>query len=840
MKRLLSGLGACLMLLALLGGCAATGQTGTGNLTFIQPYTTENDPYSYFYDTVAQKDGLTLAINPNTTDIAVTVDATGYTWSTANVREGDIGVYPVLYMDYSSEDGKTGAVDSTNHSINKGQYTIEQIQNGVKVSYTLGEVLVDYVYPTSLTPERYEYWMSLANDSQKDVIALTYTLKDISFYDEITQAEMWKKFPHAVDGKIYDLRRATMTDAEKNEIARVMGELGYTKDDLKIDHTEYVPNTAPSAAFNVSVYYTLENGGLVVRVPAQEISYDSGYHVQYISVLQNFTGAAQAEGYFLLPDGSGSLMHFNNGKSDLTAYRVPVYGAEDTIYSGNRIQNLQNASLPVYGSVEGTNAYMVMLDQGASLANINAFPGSDSLTARAWVDYSVEMRDYDFLANTSVVFDDIKLSVYGETRYAGDYSQVYRFFSGAEANYSHMAAAYRKHLFGTTAVNTEGKAYPLSAELIGTVDTKTTLFGTERSEAVTLTTFNEMQDMAEDLLASGVSSLDIRISGWFGNGYRHGLMSNNLRPLKEMGGEELLKKTVAALKKQGVSVSLEADPQYAYQGAGSVNKRYISRMINESNAVLSQYNFDTFAQNKLVNGFSVLTPDKTVQNITALSQAAVRVGANGIVLRQTGEKLNADYNKKATVFREEAAQKLTAALNAVSQNGTVTVSDGNAYTLSAAGRVVDFPVVSNKQDQTNVSVPFFAMVVSGQKEYAGGAINLSNSSRTQLLSMIESAAGAAAVFTKEGCADINVGEQQNLYATQYAEQKEGVLAAYRYVGEALSDIYGKTIVSHEIPAKGVAKITTASGHWVMVNYNNRAVTVGGVTVEPLHYAKGGN
>ena len=88
---------------------------------------------------------------------------------------------------------------------------------------------------------------------------------------------MWEKFPHAVDGKIYDLRRSTMTDSEKNEIARVMDELGYTKDDLVIDHTEYVANTAPSAAFNVSVYYTLENGGLTVRVPAEEIVYAELY-----------------------------------------------------------------------------------------------------------------------------------------------------------------------------------------------------------------------------------------------------------------------------------------------------------------------------------------------------------------------------------------------------------------------------------------------------------------------------------------------------------------------------------------------------------------------------------
>ena len=106
MKRLVSGLGATLLMLTMFGGCSTAKQAGSGKITYIQPYTTENDPYGYSYETVAQQNGLTLAINPDTTDISVTVESTGYTWSTANTRAGDTNFYPILSMDYSSEDGK--------------------------------------------------------------------------------------------------------------------------------------------------------------------------------------------------------------------------------------------------------------------------------------------------------------------------------------------------------------------------------------------------------------------------------------------------------------------------------------------------------------------------------------------------------------------------------------------------------------------------------------------------------------------------------------------------------------------------------------------------------------
>lgn len=839
-KRLICLLSVLALAATLLSGCATGAGNQQGEITYIEPYTTQNDPYGYSYDTVAQKDGLTLAINPDTTDISVTVDATGYTWSTANVREGDTNFYPVLYMDYASDDGNTGAVDSTNHSVGKGQYVIKPVENGVRVDYTLGEVAVDYIYPTSLTPERYNYWYEKGNDDQKAVIALTYVLKDISFYDDVTQAEMKEKFPHAVDGLIYDLRRATMTEAEKNEISRVMGELGYTVEDLVTDHTEYVPNTAPSAAFNVSVYYTLEDGGLRVRIPAESIVYDKSFHVQYVTLLQNFTGGAQKDGYFLLPDGSGSLMYFANGKENYTDYRAPVYGSEKTLFAANKIQNLKNASLPVYGSVEGENGYFVTVEQGTALSSINAMPGADALTARAWVDYCVEVRDYDFLANTNMTFEDIKLSVYQKERYAGDYQQFYRFLSGADANYSRMAAICRETLFGSETPVATAADYPLSAELVGTVDVQKMLFGIESGEAAVLTDFAGMQTIAEDLKGAGVTALDVRLSGWFGNGYRHGLTAGKLQPLSAMGGKEGLRGTVEALKKQGIGVSLEADPQYAYTGAGSVSGSLIGRMINQSNALLYSYNVDTFAQNKLAKGWHVLTPAETVKGLLALADTARELKADGVALRQLGVDLNADHNEDAPVSREASMAQLQEALATAAQKGKVTVTGANAYVLPYAHRIVDLPVVSNRQDQTDVSVPFLAMVVSGHTEYVGAPLNLSNRSRVQLLQMIESAAGAAALFTEKSCADLNAGDHTNLYASCYQEQKERVLEAYGYLQGALSEVYGQTIVSHEIPEKGVAKITATSGHWVAVNYNGYEVTVDGVKIAPLDYAKGGN
>lgn len=838
-KRWIGALCGAALLLSLCGCSGTTASEKTDKIDFLTPSTTMNDPYGIDYQVMAQTEDLSLAINPDTTDVAVTVKKTGYTFGTANRKEADTADYPLVYLNYNTDDGSAGVLDSTNACVNKGQFKIDPIQNGVKVAYTLGEIAVDYIFPTSLTPERYEYWYDKCqNDDQKFTLEITYTKININDFDEVTQEQYRKDYPGAVNGEIYKLRNTTITDAEKNEISRVLADIGYTVEDLATDNTEYTPNKSVSAAFNVTVYYTLEGDRLTVRVPASEIRYDDNFHIQYLTVLQNFVGK-QKNGYFLLPDGSGSLMYYCNGRDEQTDYRLPLYGSEKTVTYDNEINNAQNACLPLYGCVEGKNGYLAVVENGAALAYVNAYPGSAERNARAWLDFKVETHDYDALTNSITVFDDMKLSVYEKDRYSGDFTVQYTFFSGSEANYTHMAQYYSRELFAGSDRHAAAGAYPLSAECVGTVDVQKQLLGFTYSKQELLTDFAAMQKIAEDLLDTGVEALDLRVSGWFGNGYRNGTLGGSLNAAGQMGGNAALEKLVTTLRAKRVPVSLEADPQYAYEGAGSAGGAKVARFVNGTKAMRRYYNPDTFAVNQQKNGWYILSPAEIGAGIRNLAQRAKGVKADGITLRGFGTDLNADYNEKNEVDRQRALEQHRKLLTELSGTCALTVEGSNAYVYPAASRILNFPVISNRQDQTDVSVPFLAMVVSGHADYVSAPLNLSNATRLQLLRIIESNAGANAVFTDATCAGMEVQEYRNLYATRYADQKQVVTEAYAYLKGALSDTYGQPIVGHTVLQEGVSKVDFANGKWLIVNYTDTAVTVGGVNVPAQDYVKGG-
>ena len=73
-------------------------------------------------------------------------------------------------------------------------------------------------------------------------------------------------------------------------------------------------------------------------------------------LLENFGAAsAQENGYLFVPDGSGALIYYNNGKTSRQSYTAQVYGADWSVnfLSDQKPEYDTNLSikLPVFGAV---------------------------------------------------------------------------------------------------------------------------------------------------------------------------------------------------------------------------------------------------------------------------------------------------------------------------------------------------------------------------------------------------------------------------------------------------------------------------------------------------------
>ena len=89
------------------------------------------------------------------------------------------------------------------------------------------------------------------------------------------------------------------------------------------------------AGITVTVTYTLEDDYLEAKIDTADIEEEdtsqSGKLVTSLSMLSSFGAASSADtGYFVIPDGSGALIRFNNGKKTAKSYTGYVYGSDVT------------------------------------------------------------------------------------------------------------------------------------------------------------------------------------------------------------------------------------------------------------------------------------------------------------------------------------------------------------------------------------------------------------------------------------------------------------------------------------------------------------------------------
>ena len=99
----------------------------------------------------------------------------------------------------------------------------------------------------------------------------------------------------------------------------------------------------------------------------------------------------------------------------------------------------------------------------------------------------------------------------------------YTFLSGDQADYSAMAKRYRDYLvdkYDLGRIDAK-EGLPLVLEIIGSFDRTKPVLGFPVNVVQATTTYDQAEEIIDDLLKSGVQDLQIRYRGWLKGGVRH-------------------------------------------------------------------------------------------------------------------------------------------------------------------------------------------------------------------------------------------------------------------------------------------------------------------------------
>lgn len=797
-------------------------------------------------DVVAENEYLQLYINEEDSSIAVLHKESKDIWF-SNPIDGELDTIATPFnksllrsqfsLRYYNENVQLSEMDNYNDSIKEKQFVIEEIEDGVLITYTLGEAVAKIILPTVISEERYLQYYNQMDDKAQKQVKRNYSFLELGTMKEADKKEYLELYPGLENNNIYILKSGTK-DYKQEEIMEYFAAVGYSLEDMEQDKIDNgYSESANKPYFIVPMKYSLDKDNLIVSIEPKAIEYNKeDYYLIDVDVLEYF-GAANTdkEGYMFVPDGSGALIYLNNGKITKSSYSGAVYGQDKTtnmmINKKSELSENLSVKMPVYGIAYDDKALFAVIEDGDAFADINA-----DIAGRI-NNYNNIYSGFTYLQNGAISLGDIvgsnSFQMYAKEVYDGEYKIRYSFLSDDKANYSGMAKHYQEYLVdrGLLMKNIVLDQLPFYVEYIGAINKTKSFLGIKYQATEVLTSYKEAIDISQKLIDSGLNNIKVRYSGWM-NGGLGSTAATDLVPVRKLKEDGIdLKKFNLWMGEKAIQVYHEVDFQTVKKdklmdgySESKLAPRYFDKTVVRTGDYIIPNGIIASKNIKLISSFFL---NSVVDSFT---QKAESYDLNGLSVAKLSTDLYSDFMEDRETNRQQASNYNKEALRNISSQYPLMSVNGNAYSFEMTTDMIEVPMDSNGFYLFDESIPFYQMVIRGFIEFSGDALNLSDDYRKEFLKSIETGAGLYFKWIHADNSLVKETEYDYLYSVNYEYWFDKAIESYQEANEVLSKLQGKTIIQHSKIEDGVYKTIYDNGTEIVVNYNDYAVTVDGVHI----------
>ena len=799
---------------------------------------------------IAENEFLELYLDEVETVVGIRDKKSGALWFSNPVNEEEetfsSGYYQKilksqLYLTYIDKNTKINTMNNYTSSIENGQFEIEKMENGVKITYLIADSALTIQLPDAISVERMEKFLELMSAEQAKKMKRNYTLYSYGSLEEDKKEELLALYPVLKEQDLYVLRSGTK-DYMREELAGYLAEVGYTQADYELDCKNLADGSVSEDAwFRVPLIYQLDGANLVVTVSPEMVEYNSdNFYLVNIDVLRYFGASLNEDGYLFVPDGSGALINFNNGKTAEASYSASVYGQDATmIYTTwyqSQVDVKNTVKMPVYGIKDGEKALFAIIEEGDAYATIKA-DISGVLTG-----YNDVYSSFTYLQYGATSLDDMvgaqTYYMYSDAEFEGDYTIRYSFLTGNRANYSGMAACYRNYLVETGAfvqsVTTE--AIPFYVEYIGAIDKPKTFLGIKYDAVEALTTFKQAKEITQLLQENGVENLNVIYSGWTYGGLQ-GSAITSFKTEPKLNTGVTLADLQGYMSEAGIDLYMTLDFQYVYKDTlidGYTGIQYAPRYFDNTVIKINKYGMASRVSEGTLA--SLISPYYVKQITDTLCPKLTSEGVTGVNLGTLSWELYSDLQSGVYTDRQMAERENKEAMQTLDNTVEHLIGDNaNAYTWRYVKELVNVPMYSNNYRIIDEEVPFYEMVIHGYISYAGEAVNLADDYETARLKSVECGAGLNYLWIYEKNSLLKETEFDYLYSVNYEAWLEEAVADYEKINKEMGYLQCYEMISHEYLDENVAKVVYSDGSCVYVNYTEETISVDGVKIPARDY-----
>lgn len=732
-------------------------------------------------------------------------------------------------VNYFNKNRAAGVYDSFSMSVGRGQVRAESIENGIRYIYDVGDhgTTSTGIVPIYFSKEKMEEVQSKL--SEQDGTALRRYYIDS------------KDFPGL-------LELNGVAQKNKKTIQRIQGyleEIGFTQEDYYEQMELAGVEEAEAVSFIVPLEYRLEEDGLVVSIPTNQIKEFGEAKIYRIQLLRYMGAAGQDEkGYMVVPNGAGSIINFNNGKVNAADYSQYIYNMDPIADSWTQVEYTEKARLKLFGICREDSTILATVEDGATLANITAgISGKYSTYNYAYTSFMLRIYDVLSLFGSSGSSADLPIIV--DDIYDCNLSVRYTFLTKENAGYSGIANYYRQRLINEGILTLKGGNgdIPFYYDIIGGVKETSFFLGAQYLSVNPVTTFDDAGDISDDLYAEGIKTQVMNFQGWFNGGYYHDV-TDKVKVLRKLGGKSGLEELSRRVEDKGGTFYGDT----ALQRVTYISKRYSG--YHETSRYFGAGYYAWFANVNPTNlmkmsilgysetGYYLVSPKFLPRYVNGLVKNIKKLDISGVSLRDLGDALQSDQRRTNIISREEALDVVLAQFDKLEGTGKkLMISGGNDYSLKYASDLINMPLFDNSFSIIDESIPLYQMIIHGSIDYAGGVINFYDDiDRSELiLKLIEYGASPHYMFTKKSANEMKYTGLHRFYSTQYDLWKDEAVNMYKEVNEALKNVSGETMIAYDILQSGVKKVTYSNDIVIYINHTTEDVNADGVNIPAKSY-----
>lgn len=598
--------------------------------------------------------------------------------------------------------------------------------------------------------------------------------------------------------------------------------------------------------FDIPLEYRLKEDKLEVSIPAKGIVEHTEYYVEFIEVLRYMACAGtEEEGYMVVPNGSGSLIYFNNGKNGVTVsnYSQYIYDIDPLVANYTTIEKTYSAKLPIYGLCRENSSVLVTVEDGATTSRITAgVAGKVNSYNYAYTTYILRNRDDLGMFGDSGTGD---VYVMEPKLYDVNLCQTYTFLTEDYKGYAGMANYYRERLIseGKLTPMTESGDIPFYYDVIAGVKETAHFLGVQYLHTFSMTDFGEAKDMAQILAKEGITNQVMNLQGWFNGGYYHDA-PHDIRVTPKLGGKKGLEELNSAIENMGgrlyVDVAIQkvtfADEHFNYKAESS--RYYGAGYVAAFGQINPTTLRNTSGLDYMETKYDLLSPKFLPRYAGAFANKIEKYQVGGISLRDLGDTVASDKKRTEIINREEALDIVLAQFDRLDDTGKkLMTNSANAYSFAYSDDIINVPVQDNDFPIIDAGIPLYEMVIHGCIPYAGELLNFVDMQDVTGISLelIEAGAAPHFVFTKEDSSKMKNTGLNRYYATTFDIWEGDAVAIYNEVNAALKYVNGAQMINHEILTDDVRKVSYDNGVAILINYGDEEASVDGVQIPAKSY-----